>query len=1331
MASTTLDAFAPRTTALHLWPPQARHVAPDQSLQRLRFHRGRSLNAASLHLEADNLEARSGLTCRALVDGVVAGFGVTLADQASDPGSFTLNPGFAIAPSGQDMALNRAVSLRLAVLPRTGAAMSGSTPPGLAGVGVLVIEPIRSAEARFTADADRMNAFRRDQQLDPGAAPFIDERLVDGVRISLVMLEDLAALATAPGGRNRAAHLLAEAEAAQAPLATYARRAVALAMLGIAADGRVLWISRHAAARRGGGAPQPMTRSAPGGLSPLLRQSQVDLLLEELQAYRTAGVPLTPALLRHLPPAGVLPAPGGLPPALFPDAWAQSVSPLPMGQLDAVFAAAAALAPFDLTLPRDRLHWYVPVPDALYETDLLLTPEVADLFDDTVTAMETRLSIALRQRAELRDQSDDVTGPIASDQVPAFPPDSDPLPGEASLTGAGAAETPPYAGETETAFKTWWEAVPKDLLTVPQLALVDPAAPVVAGRVTGLAPLVADLKRGIDAADDFVDFGFTRVQAEIYRLRQSVLDGEEATKLATFPVLAGIAKGSNATAINKGLVERFQSVKPQTVVAPEREPDPVTSLIPSLIARVGNVLSHSELASSVPSLLSTAATTTATFRPLVQVESAGADFSLLLSSQPKQTLTATTLAPLTMTPADAYLEVFNQGRALAVDELSLDGPAAKRAAIAGSQAIPGDYQDLRTMTIAGRLETPAAMAARASALRIKSDMLAALERLGIGLKGLRVPLVAPDAPAAVLDAPEFTALIDQMTANSSPVGVRDAGKALKDKIEILSTGGTSSDNVFHVNFAVLSEAQLKDTAIAPFLTAMRRRQSPLVTTRLADLVLDRQFDPDPSDRSDEAAYFGSAVAILESVIALFRAVEQRVVVLRNLLAGAEAALAGLRAIAARWTEALSAAETALAEARHDVRAARALLAEETARVDALAAHRASVLADHVRIMVYVRPRHLRPHGAGATSGRLLPGVYEDPLPAALAETATLPEDLRRMMAILRDVPVVWFAAHEKLLEGTRTPAVLEEAFHWSAHAATVRLGAASTLRIAQVAEASNIALRGAVTLATPIAHGTRGKALSLASHIATRYADLSTSMLRLRSAADLGLVARQSWGEKRKRAETELSLNDLIEGGRDKAGARLALAELEGIERVTSALHAELRRAPAEVRLVWADRLSAYDGDPVLQEVSTLPGWFALEPGARSRIAALHGWLFRRMNPARPEALALMSDILQVAVLLAAHAETDRIITARLSVPKLVAAGEVVELVVEKGQPKVGVKVQFTLDSGDTIFGTVSDLIRDRAQVLINPGQSGRHSLSATTRILIQNATQEVLFHGR
>jgi len=76
----------------------------------------------------------------------------------------------------------------------------------------------------------------------------------------------------------------------------------------------------------------------------------------------------------------------------------------------------------------------------------------------------------------------------------------------------------------------------------------------------GLAAFVDYLRARIDRADDITDYGFVKMQTDIYRLRQLVL-GSEANRLAISPALAGIAKADTAVATQAQLADYVAKLK--------------------------------------------------------------------------------------------------------------------------------------------------------------------------------------------------------------------------------------------------------------------------------------------------------------------------------------------------------------------------------------------------------------------------------------------------------------------------------------------------------------------------------------------------------------------------------------------------------------------------------------------------------------------------------------------------------------------------------------------------------------------------------------------------
>ena len=92
----------------------------------------------------------------------------------------------------------------------------------------------------------------------------------------------------------------------------------------------------------------------------------------------------------------------------------------------------------------------------------------------------------------------------------------------------------------------------------------------------GLKGFIEYLNEKVNKANDKVDFGFIRLQTDIYRIRQFMLGNEQATKLATSPVLANIAKGETAVATKEEISEIATMLSMQTKATVDTAPDTPT-----------------------------------------------------------------------------------------------------------------------------------------------------------------------------------------------------------------------------------------------------------------------------------------------------------------------------------------------------------------------------------------------------------------------------------------------------------------------------------------------------------------------------------------------------------------------------------------------------------------------------------------------------------------------------------------------------------------------------------------------------------------------------------
>ncbi|MEM8538829.1 MAG: hypothetical protein AAGF56_13330, partial [Pseudomonadota bacterium] len=670
------------------------------------------------------------------------------------------------------------------------------------------------------------------------------------------------------------------------------RGSIQLAYFAVASDGSIRWIMRQGAAQAGGGLPRrPVLPRLGQGPTPRAFDSKSGAMMEQLIAWRAEnpGDVIPPDMFQIIPPAAVIPAPGGAVPQVFPDSYDHVIAPLPESEITAVLRRAEAMAPFDLSNARDEVTWHIVVPDVHYEPDLLVTPQVSPLFDQAVASFRGDVGAQLRRRQLLRQQVSDVQARIDSESVTDFGVDDDPIPGEAGFPVVGTITVPRYDLDARTQIDDWRSGLNDDLFTADQLALLTAAAGSDTTR-RGIVPFQQAIIDALKPANDLVDFGFTRVQADIYRIRQIMLDNEESTKLATFPILAGIAQGTNAVAMNRNIKDYFAATQAQTSLA-------ITNALSVDRADMpgdgdgdsfGNA---SRAALNVPSFRlapdeEPETMILATFRGNAGFGASSGDvlrstvshpsLNLNLSSTSQTPTTAAGLVVQNFLPnsylqGNAFAGFFDDGRQTAVEDFALKTLEDRQAGIKYADAIPGAFEDLRTVTIADRLANSIAMAARTSALRLKSDAIAAVQGLDISLTDLTAPIVSLNAG--------YFAVPRQAFLNA--VSAADSSPQERAFVEAAMTPVASATDVEFAMFDYDQAARalgsdgfgttlrdIKDTFIS--------QQTPVSIKELALAALQGRLDPMLPNSTDESTYLTSAVAILESVITLYRAVEGRI-----------------------------------------------------------------------------------------------------------------------------------------------------------------------------------------------------------------------------------------------------------------------------------------------------------------------------------------------------------------------------------------------------------------------------------------------------------------------
>ena len=726
----------------------------------------------------------------------------------------------------------------------------------------------------------------------------------------------------------------------------------------------------------------------------------------------------------------------------------------------------------------------------------------------------------------------------------------------------------------------------------------------------GIDGFSAYLKSRTDRADDLVDYGFVKVQTDVYRVRQLMLGTTAATRLAVSPVLATIAQAETATASQEQISSFIADQKKQVVATP---PPPAPA------APVRAVASAAAAASTVAARAGSLLLSPLATRVDTGVISVGGSVGTRIGTGVIGTTlgdTAIVKAPISTALADSIgskAELFDRRALGDIQVIGVGGGKAAPAPPSPSDVSNADPLTgsafIRTTTIAKRLEDPKSKEARDYATSSRYEAVLSLVRLADTLTeedGGVTPGLFQDVSMRGLDGDSFL-----------------------DDLKPQEGGPPALERPF-TDFLVKR----------PLLGALLK-----VPTRLPA----GQASGDP----DEGAMFSDSTDLSDHVVALMRKMEGRIKLYRDAIAVCNGAALGVRGAVAAIATRLVAVADELAEARHDVSVTRSLLAEETERLDAVNARRIRILADEVKFLAYVRPREVENLLATPTHS-VDPGLLEAPVPACLRAHPDVPDEIADMMRVVREAPAHWFVAAPPILQRLDRSEPL--------------------LRMVQVAKT-----RALAGLATPIVAASAGvsKISQAIASVATRQVQALAPRITAMQALDLGALAGLTWQGQRVQAEQVVSFADLADGGHGRADvARSAAAELENIRSIAVCLHAEFSAVLPALRLQWAETLSEFDAAPNLRNLASLPRWSEIGFEDRRQMQAYVDWLFGQIEPNKPDAVALVNDVVRMCLLLASHAPVDRIITGRLArpMPAVVVGTRIPLLAIDASKLRVGMQ---------------------------------------------------------
>ena len=742
----------------------------------------------------------------------------------------------------------------------------------------------------------------------------------------------------------------------------------------------------------------------------------------------------------------------------------------------------------------------------------------------------------------------------------------------------------------------------------------------------GLEGFIAYLTSRADRADDLVDFGFIKVQTDVYRVRQLVLGTTAATRLAVSPALATIAKAETAVASQEQISNFYNEL--------------VNAARPSIAAtlRTGG----SGGGSSTPAAFEVGATGT-TQRRIAPGEIPGA------SARATRAGAVGTAPSLFGSGGSSAPALF--GGTAATTGLQLEANIGLQPTPGVFQPATGVFQPGPVFQPSTGVLEPAGPAFQPPTLELPLQETANIRVLTRGTGVIGTGGIATPLPTDVINASPIigkanirTTAIAQRLEDPKAIEAKDYTAATRHDavaalVRLADQLRTEDGGITPGLFEGIDVYGVRDD---PFLGAdSASRRVPLATFiadrgRLAQLlttpVRTRPVPGATETAPDEGAYFSDSADLSDNTVALLRQLEGRIKLYRDAIAAAQRTLTALRDGVAHGNARLVAIADALAEARHDVSVAKALLAEETARIDGINERRTQILAEEVRFLAFVRPREAD-NMADAPQHQVDPGLVEAPAPACLADHSDVPDELTDMLRVVREAPSQWFVDVPKLFDRLDRPDLLVKVLQ----GAQVRTQLMATpIQIAPAASRVTAAMASMQVRQSQVVNQARAVATQL----------------------DLTRIRTLTWQGARDQATQVVSLGDLIDGqhGRGDVSRRAAQA-FEEIGRMTACLHAGFSAVLPSIRLDWAETLSQFDLAPSLRRLGALVRWGEIPYLDRYRLQALTDWLFSRISAAEPRAESLMNDIVRMCLLLASHAPVGRIIAGRLPRPITVRPG--------------------------------------------------------------------------
>ena len=520
-----------------------------------------------------------------------------------------------------------------------------------------------------------------------------------------------------------------------------------------------------------------------------------------------------------------------------------------------------------------------------------------------------------------------------------------------------------------------------------------------------------------------------------------------------------------------------------------------------------------------------------------------------------------------------------------------------------------------------------------------------------------------------------------------------AAVAAKGEI-VQSFSGTDAESDINVDDLIIPGVRIDDAEVN-FQTI--RQQDNL------NKLLNGDFDENPKDDTgktleDEAAFFDSGVRALENTAAVLRLLEGRIHAYKRAIDKCRKTLVKLKQLLTRTDGRLKKIGDELAEARHDVSVSRTLKAEEQNRIDEINDRRDKILEEHVPFLVFYRPR-LSEARDQPPARTLHPDLSEIPFPECIADVDEAPPELDAFIQVLRDAPMHWFRFSRGILAHLDRFADLIAALKFAKTRA--RSGGRQHIYFQQQ-----------INLADRYEAGI-GRAIFLAK-------DVVLAQRRKTADVELERFGRIGWREAVTTAETVVSLGDVIDGNHGRSlASRFASQELDRMARMATCLYLRFGEVLPAIRLDWAERLSQFDAPINLRNLYSLPRWGEVDFIERNQIQRLVDWLYQRVDVNQTDAVALISNLVRVCILLASHAPVRKLISGRLPKPTVIRAGGKVSIDIDLSRVRVGMKVIMESAGKVVADGVIEDFVAGQASVHILKAPSEPLTLPTNTKVQV------------